>query len=347
MQSYTNIELVLINDCSTDDTAAIVEHYAGLDKRVRVIHNETNLKLPASLNKGFSVANGEYFTWTSDDNFLGKDALRVLLDNMQAKGADIIYSSYNLVNKSGGRLEIVSGIPEEIIFKCVVGACFLYKRSVHEQLGGYDAAKYGLEDFDFWLKAFTKFKVRFIDHPDLYFYRKHRNSLTWNIHSDVDRYRDFRKAHVESFEKFFNEGLGANLSDEEIHLHLEIYFEDIVRHKDWDFDITERVLKYTRYLNKLLHINWELIGLNSASVQKVIEEKRDRIIALTLNDLIFANKLLQKENPKLARNLNGPISWYYKEYEVLPLWFKRLGHILKILQNNRSWRSIFTTHRNL
>jgi len=341
-QSYHNIELILVNDGSVDDTAVIIEHYAELDRRIKVIHNEVNLQLPASLNKGFALAKGEYITWTSDDNLFGKDALQVLLDNMQAKGSDIIYSSYHFIDESGGRLGTFAGIPEEVLFKCVVGACFLYKRSVHEQLGGYDETKFRMEDMDFWLRAFTKFKIHFIDHPDLYSYRRHPNSLTASIHRDADKYNEYRKHHFVSFKKFFNEGLKASFSDEEINLHIELYFEDIIKNKSWDFAITERALNYVKFLNKMLHVDWDSIELNSVLVQKIIEDKRDRIIGLIMNDLIFANKMLQKENPRLAKHLNKPISWYYKEYEVLPLWYKRLGHIIKILQNNRSWRSIFT-----
>jgi len=345
-QTYGNFELILVDDCSTDATASIIEHYAGLDHRIKGIRNEVNMELPASLNKGFSHAGGEYFTWTSDDNLFAKNALQILLDNIRAEGSDIIYSSYHVIDASGRRMDKFAGIPEEILFKCVVGACFLYKRAVHEQLGGYDITKFRMEDMDFWLRAFPKFKTRFIDHPDLYSYRKHSNSLTSAIYSDIDKYNKYRKNHIESFKTFFNKGLKACLSDEEITLHIELYFEDIVKNKNWDFDITERVLRYLTFLNKISRVDWDSIGLNSALVQKIIEDKRDRIISLVLNDLIFDNKLLLKENPKLARHLNKPISWYYKEYEVLPLWFKRIGHIIKILQNNRSWRSIFTNHPN-
>jgi len=345
-QSYGNFELIVVNDGSTDASADIIAYYAKKDHRIKVIRNEVNMELPSSLNKGLSLARGEYFTWTSDDNLFAKNALQVLLDNIRERSSDIIYSSYHVIDESGRRMDKFAGIPEEILFKCVVGACFLYKRTVHEQLGGYDVTKFRMEDMDFWLRACTKFKIRFIDHPDLYSYRKHPNSLTAAIYSDVDKYNKYRKNHFESFKKFFNEGLNASLSDEEINLHVELYFEDIVKNKNWDFDITERVLKYLKFLNKILRIDWDSIGLDSITVQRIIEDKRDRMISLILNDLIFDNKLLLKENPKLARHLNKPISWYYKEYEVLPLWFKRIGHIIKVLQNNRSWRSIFTNHPN-
>jgi len=340
-QTYANFELIVVDDCSTDDTAAILEHYSGSDHRVKVIRNEVNLNLPASLNKGFAFATGEYFTWTSDDNVYGPDALAILLDAMASTGADVVYSSYYIINETGRRLDKFAGVPEEILFQCAVGACFLYKRAVHEQLGGYDVTKFRMEDMDFWLRAFTKFRFHFIDRPQLYSYRKHTHSLTSAIYSDVEKYKGYRENHFGSFKTFFNDGLNAGLSDEEVRLHIELYFEDIVKNKNWDFAVTERVLSYIRLLDKLARVRWESIGLDRGLVEKIIEAKRDRIVGLVINDLIFANKLLEKENPRLAGQFNKPISWYYKEYEVLPLWFKRLGHIVKMLQGNRSWRSIF------
>src|SRR5436305_12627222 len=57
-QTYRDFELIIVNDCSTDNSLAIAEEFARGDARVRVLRNEKNLKLPASLNRGFSVAAG-------------------------------------------------------------------------------------------------------------------------------------------------------------------------------------------------------------------------------------------------------------------------------------------------
>lgn len=79
-QTFRNWELIVVNDCSTDESGAIAEEYAAMDERIRVIHNETNLKLPASLNVGFRQAKGEYLTWTSDDNLYLPHALQRMID---------------------------------------------------------------------------------------------------------------------------------------------------------------------------------------------------------------------------------------------------------------------------
>src|ERR1017187_1387375 len=77
-QTFPNFELIIVNDCSTDDTASIVEEYVAKDDRIKIIHNIQNKKLPLSLNKGFEIAKGKYFTWTSDDNYYAPHALQTL-----------------------------------------------------------------------------------------------------------------------------------------------------------------------------------------------------------------------------------------------------------------------------
>ena len=59
-QTFRDFELIVINDCSTDSTSEILEKFAQLDNRVKVHTNEVNLRLPSSLNKALSYAQGKY-----------------------------------------------------------------------------------------------------------------------------------------------------------------------------------------------------------------------------------------------------------------------------------------------
>ena len=58
-QTYVNWELIIVNDCSTDNTLSVIESYEQSDSRIRVYNNTTNQKLPRSLNIGFSHATGD------------------------------------------------------------------------------------------------------------------------------------------------------------------------------------------------------------------------------------------------------------------------------------------------
>lgn len=58
-QTYENWELIIVDDCSTDGSPAIMDEYAGWDARIKVVHNKENQKLPESLNIGFRQAEGD------------------------------------------------------------------------------------------------------------------------------------------------------------------------------------------------------------------------------------------------------------------------------------------------
>jgi glycosyltransferase involved in cell wall biosynthesis len=168
-QTYQNIELIIVNDCSTDETATIIQEYMCKDKRIKVISNNENRKLPGSLNIGFNRAKGDLFTWTSDDNVYAPNAIQKLLENItENTNTDIVYSSYYFIDEQGNKLDTYGFSPENLLFKCAPGACFLYKRKVHEQLNGYDETKFRMEDMDFWLRAATLFRYKYIDEPALY-----------------------------------------------------------------------------------------------------------------------------------------------------------------------------------
>ena len=62
-QTYANWELLIIDDGSVDKSAEIARQYEKRDSRIHYYRNEYNLKLPRTLNRGFSRAKGEYLTW--------------------------------------------------------------------------------------------------------------------------------------------------------------------------------------------------------------------------------------------------------------------------------------------
>ena len=84
-QTHQNWELLILDDCSTDETPEIAKEYQATDSRIQYYRNEKNLKLPGNLNKGFSLAKGEYLTWTSDDNRFRPNALERMLEVLQEK----------------------------------------------------------------------------------------------------------------------------------------------------------------------------------------------------------------------------------------------------------------------
>jgi glycosyltransferase involved in cell wall biosynthesis len=178
-QTYPNWELILVDDASTDDTPAIIAEYAARDGRITTLRNPVNRKLPGSLNVGFARARGELLTWTSDDNCYRPEALGEMAAFLEANpSVDLVYADFSLMDDSGATTGPGwAGPVEELPFRNSVGACYLYRRAVHDRLGGYDEALFLVEDWDYWLRASTSFRLARLP-KDLYLYRCHKNSLT-------------------------------------------------------------------------------------------------------------------------------------------------------------------------
>lgn len=178
-QTYSNIELIIVNDCSKDNTLAIARAYAAKDSRVRIVDNPQNLKLPASLNEGFRMSRGEYLTWTSDDNIYRDNAVERMVDVLSGNSADFVYCGYSVADMAGN-VECVRSPapPEHILFLNPVGACFLYTRQVYEKVGDYNLGLFCAEDYDYWSRIYRAgFRIVTYE-DDLYIYRRHQNSLT-------------------------------------------------------------------------------------------------------------------------------------------------------------------------
>jgi len=186
-QTYRNIELIIIDDASIDNTLNIVKTFADFDSRIKIITNTTNKKLPASLNIGHKLAKGDFITWTSDDNIYQKDAIKTMHDKLIDSRSDIVYCEYLIIDDNGiitnqSRLKPI----EYLFFYGIIGACFLYKKEVFIKNEGYNENFFLVEDYDFWLRALKHSKFTKIDNPGYYLYRYHENSLTIKMKKDSE-----------------------------------------------------------------------------------------------------------------------------------------------------------------
>lgn len=185
-QDFESFEVLIVDDCSTDETPAIAEAHCHRDLRFRVIRNSRNIKLPASLNVGFREARGQYWTWSSDDNFHNPDAFRILSETLDRRSeVGLVYTDQILVDEFGQITQNARAIaPGMLVFGNTVGASFLYRKAVAEQAGEYDENLFLAEDFDYWLRISRTSLIARL-HKPIYNYRLHSGSLTSKRQFDI------------------------------------------------------------------------------------------------------------------------------------------------------------------
>lgn len=103
-QTLTDFELICIDDGSTDNTASILDGYAGVDNRVRVLHRE-NAGVSAARNLGITQARGKYLTFFDDDDLFEPDMLEKMVSKMERCDADVcIPNGYKLDAADNNRI---------------------------------------------------------------------------------------------------------------------------------------------------------------------------------------------------------------------------------------------------
>jgi glycosyltransferase involved in cell wall biosynthesis len=172
-QSYTDFELIVIDDNSPDDTAAIVQGY--LDPRIRFLQNPGNLGPQGNWNRCLNEACGKYFKLLPQDDLLAPDCLAkqvAILDQDDAQRIALVYCARTIVDAqdrplmvrgySGGHTGIVNA--QNLIRHCLrrgtnlIGepGSVLFRRQLANSVGLFDASIPYVLDLDYWFRLLLK-----------------------------------------------------------------------------------------------------------------------------------------------------------------------------------------------
>lgn len=168
-QSYNNLELIVIDDGSSDGTREFLKKYCT-DKRFNYYYQE-NKGQSAARNLGISNSRGEYIALLDSDNYWIKEKLKEQIEYIGVKKEyDILYSEVFLVDQQGDVINknhskrFLGNILLKLL-QCnfVTNNTVLVKKKCFEEMGGFDEDLRYAEDYDLWLRFATRY--RFIYHP--------------------------------------------------------------------------------------------------------------------------------------------------------------------------------------
>ncbi len=189
-QTYRNLEVILVDDCSTDGSDEFCDEFCRRDKRFRVIHHEKNMGVSGPRNTGLKNAKGEYIYFMDGDDYIHVEAIEALMEAIKETGLEL--SAFDFVRTNSleedthyprerKSVEIVPA--EQMTFEmlsavkmkwCVVWNK-LYKRTLINGLFLKDA--YSIQDQDFNIRVYQRIdQAAFIPEP-LYWYVSNPNSL--------------------------------------------------------------------------------------------------------------------------------------------------------------------------
>jgi len=100
-QTFTDWELLVIDDGSKDETVRLAERLAQQDSRIKVLPNESNMGVAKTRNRGMDLAKGQWIALLDSDDVWHRDKLEKQLALAQQTGADIVYCSYGIVDEHG------------------------------------------------------------------------------------------------------------------------------------------------------------------------------------------------------------------------------------------------------
>lgn len=114
-QSYSNIELIIVDDCSTDKTIEIVKSFS--DKRIKLIVNKTNSGAAFSRNVALKAATGEYIAFLDGDDVWLKDKLSNQINFMNEHNYAFTYTDYELIDENNKRLNVFYTGPKKVTYR--------------------------------------------------------------------------------------------------------------------------------------------------------------------------------------------------------------------------------------
>lgn len=184
-QTYTNIELIITDDKSSDRTVSIIKEYQARDKRIKLYENETNLGFLKNFEKAISLCSGEYIALADQDDIWKENKLELFLDNIQDNV--LIYSDAIIIDKDSKKTgthliqpksRLCSGHCNKAFFlnNFISGNTMMFKTELREYILPIPEQ---MSYHDIWIGyvASTYGTITYTDEPMTY-YRKYEGQVT-------------------------------------------------------------------------------------------------------------------------------------------------------------------------
>ncbi|WP_166259504.1 glycosyltransferase family 2 protein [Marinobacter salicampi] len=209
-QSYPDFEVLLVDDCSDDDPAAVVESFQ--DPRLHYLRQPENQGVAAARNRGLREARGQYIAFLDDDDewFPEKLALQIELFRRSSPEVGLVYTGVETVADDGSyTLQVPSArgdLYRELLVRNILhggGSNIMIRRNVIARVGFFDEHLPAIEDYDYWLRICRWYKTDVVSTPLIRYNdfraplegRENQKRRSLNIKANLDARARFYEKH--------------------------------------------------------------------------------------------------------------------------------------------------------
>ena len=197
-QSYSDYEVICVDDCSPDGCGAILDSYGKRFEFIRVVHNSANLGLGLSRGVGVNEARGDFIMFVDSDDYVSPDYVERYMSEMEKDPVEMLVGGY-LRDSDGNisRHKVSDSVWSTLTYP--VAWAKLFSRSVFADRGLSFSATWGAEDIFFSLCAYSEgIRYRVFEYEG-YYYRKNRSSITGSMNHNNDNEKIIESIYREYF----------------------------------------------------------------------------------------------------------------------------------------------------
>ncbi len=247
-QTYTNLEILIADDGSTDSSKKIINTFD--DSRIHFFHNDSNIGYLKTCNKLFKKSNGNFIGFQDADDWSDNNRIEKIMSKLlECKDLAMCGCNFIRLNDNDKKIVTKSNYPtEDNLIKEFInknnnlpfcGASVIIKKEIYKNIGGYKLFfdRIGYEHFDWFLRISEKYKIANIsDH--LYYYRYIPNSF-----SRSDKLTNFKKFYARDIAFFLKKQRQNNNNNDGLsNPKLKIEFDVFLKQLEQNFDSSRKVV---------------------------------------------------------------------------------------------------------